>query len=97
MVTRELPQRRRRLARGSLKLHLSALQQLHAAFWQRPPEVAATLRSRLGLWWPETLASERLGVDTQPKAVERGWATLERRAGPVRPPWCTGCLSTRAL
>lgn len=81
VVTRELPLRQRALARGSLKLHMSALRDLHAAFWEQPPEVAATLRSRLGLWWPETLASERHGVDQQPKAVERGWATLEPRAG----------------
>jgi aminoglycoside phosphotransferase (APT) family kinase protein len=60
---------------------MSALRDLHAAFWDRPPEVAATLRSRLGLWWPETLASERDGADQQPKAAERGWFTLEARAG----------------
>jgi hypothetical protein len=81
VVTRELPLRQRALTHGSLKLHMSALRDLHAAFWERPPEVTATLRSRLGLWWPETLASERHGVDGQPKAVERGWATLELRAG----------------
>lgn len=81
IVTRELPQRRRVLSRASFKVHLSALRDLHGAFWGRPPEVVATLRSRLGLWWPDTLASERHGVDQQPKAAERGWATLERRAG----------------
>jgi len=82
VVTRELPLRQRALARRSLRLHMSALRDLHAAFWERPPEVAATLRSRLGLWWPETLARERHGADQQPKAAERGWATLEPRAGP---------------
>lgn len=81
VVTRELPLRQRAQARGSFKAHLSALRDLHATFWERPPDVAAALRSRLGLWWPETLASERHGVDGQPKAVERGWATLEQRAG----------------
>lgn len=81
VVTRRLPTRRRALARASLRTHLSALGDLHAAFSGRPPEVAASLRSRLGLWWPEALAAERHGVDSQPKATERGWATLEARAG----------------